>query len=99
MPTSSAATEMPYTPRCRSGWGTPTIAGALSLALFLRLPLASSMPRVLEEIYRAHHRSHSWRFVVHQEHHERDDGGENTMLMRTDPFRELDRLTQQVFGT
>src|ERR1700744_6591281 len=22
-----------------------------------------------------------------------------TMLMRTDPFRELDRLTQQVFGT
>jgi HSP20 family protein len=21
------------------------------------------------------------------------------MLMRTDPFRELDRLTQQVFGT
>src|SRR5215213_1336544 len=26
-------------------------------------------------------------------------GGETTMLMRTDPFRELDRLTQQVFGT
>jgi HSP20 family protein len=24
---------------------------------------------------------------------------EPTMLMRTDPFRELDRLTQQVFGT
>jgi HSP20 family protein len=23
----------------------------------------------------------------------------STMLMRTDPFRELDRLTQQVFGT
>ena len=23
----------------------------------------------------------------------------DTMLMRTDPFRELDRLTQQVFGT
>jgi HSP20 family protein len=23
----------------------------------------------------------------------------NTMLMRTDPFRDLDRLTQQVFGT
>jgi HSP20 family protein len=23
----------------------------------------------------------------------------NTMLMRTDPFRELDRLTQQVFGS
>ncbi len=22
-----------------------------------------------------------------------------TMLMRTDPFRDLDRLTQQVFGT
>jgi HSP20 family protein len=30
----------------------------------------------------------------------RDDyGGEIEMLMRTDPFRELDRLTQQVFGT
>src|SRR3954454_17246212 len=24
---------------------------------------------------------------------------EPTMLMRTDPFRDLDRLTQQVFGT
>ena len=23
----------------------------------------------------------------------------DTMLMRTDPFRELDRLTRQVFGT
>jgi HSP20 family protein len=23
----------------------------------------------------------------------------DTMLMRTDPFRELDRLTQQVFGS
>jgi hypothetical protein len=23
----------------------------------------------------------------------------DTMLMRTDPFRDLDRLTQQVFGT
>jgi HSP20 family protein len=27
------------------------------------------------------------------------EGGILTMLMRTDPFRELDRLTQQVFGT
>src|SRR5215207_5418801 len=26
-------------------------------------------------------------------------GGEAMVLMRTDPFRELDRLTQQVFGT
>jgi HSP20 family protein len=26
-------------------------------------------------------------------------GSEQAMLMRTDPFRELDRLTQQVFGT
>src|SRR5690348_4869779 len=25
--------------------------------------------------------------------------GQLTMLMRTDPFRDLDRLTQQVFGT
>ena len=36
--------------------------------------------------------------VVLQEHH--DDTMEvKTMLMRTDPFRELDRLSQQVFGT
>jgi HSP20 family protein len=28
-----------------------------------------------------------------------DDGGESIMLMRTDPFRDLDRLTQQVLGT
>ena len=27
------------------------------------------------------------------------EGGKLTMLMRTDPFRDLDRLTQQVFGT
>src|SRR4028119_1682725 len=26
-------------------------------------------------------------------------GGDPSMLMRTDPFRDLDRLTQQVFGT
>jgi HSP20 family protein len=32
-----------------------------------------------------------------QEHHELMEV--ETMLMRTDPFRELDRLTQQVFGT
>jgi HSP20 family protein len=28
-----------------------------------------------------------------------DEGGVSAVLMRTDPFRELDRLTQQVFGT
>jgi HSP20 family protein len=28
-----------------------------------------------------------------------DDGEEVAMLMRTDPFREVDRLAQQVFGT
>jgi len=37
------------------------------------------------------------RTVDQEEHH--NDVEVNTMLMRTDPFRELDRLTQQVFGT
>src|SRR6476469_7983627 len=31
--------------------------------------------------------------------HMRSVRSEKTMLMRTDPFRELDRLTQQVLGT
>jgi HSP20 family protein len=35
--------------------------------------------------------------VDHEEHH--NEVEVDTMLMRTDPFRELDRLTQQVFGT
>jgi HSP20 family protein len=33
------------------------------------------------------------------ERHPDDLRSENTMLMRTDPFRELDRLAQQVLGT
>jgi len=37
---------------------------------FLLMPLAPSMPAVVEEIYRAHHRSHSGGFMVHQEHQE-----------------------------
>jgi HSP20 family protein len=36
--------------------------------------------------------------MVHQEHQE-TTMEVKTMLVRTDPFRELDRLTQQVFGT
>lgn len=60
------------------------------------LPLAM-LPRVLYKIYRAHHRSSRatcgppWSITVDME--------VIMMLMRSDPFRELDRLTQQVFGT
>jgi len=37
--------------------------------------------------------------VAHKEHQETTAMEVDTMLMRTDPFRELDRLTQQVLGT
>jgi HSP20 family protein len=39
----------------------------------------------------------SW--AQHPLQHQTGKGGLIIMLMRTDPFRDLDRLTQQVFGT
>src|SRR5881227_1609449 len=37
-------------------------------------------------------------FLVYRQPADEDEGG-TPMLMRTDPFREFDRLAQQVFGT
>ena len=97
MPTSSAATEMPYTP----------LSGPVgSLAPSLHLPSSRrslessclSMPRVLQKTYSAYHRS-SPRNGGPPRSITRRQMEVETMLMRTDPFRELDRLTQQVFGT
>ena len=45
----------------------------------------------------AHTTDRRVRSVDQEEHH--NEVEVDTMLMRTDPFRELDRLTQQVFGT
>ena len=98
MPTNSAATEMPYTPRSSSGRAAPTEPHPFQPNISA-LPSCHSMPQVLYEIYSAHHRSFS---TVHgpQGASQRTGAMEvDTMLMRTDPFRELDRLTQQVFGT
>jgi HSP20 family protein len=49
------------------------------------------------ETYSARHRSPALAIVAHTEHQKAMEV--STMLMRTDPFRDLDRLTQQVLGT
>jgi HSP20 family protein len=65
--------------------GTPLSGGTVAGS-------CASMRAVLQEIYVDHHNNRVG-----------DDPSNittevTTMLMRTDPFRELDRLTQQVFG-
>src|SRR5689334_9366225 len=55
------------------------------------------MPVVLQEIYSANTRSLMRLRGCARAQRQQHDGGD-TMLMRTDPFRELDRLTQEVFG-
>src|SRR5689334_19860660 len=99
MPTSSAATEMPYTPRASSGLGTVTAPCPFLPVIFLHAPSCISMTRVLYEIYSADHRSHYGGRWPDRGHRRIGVMEVDTMLMRTDPFRELDRLTQQVFGT
>jgi HSP20 family protein len=53
----------------------------------------------MELIYAYHHRLLIVTTKDHIPVHLIDLEVNPTMLMRTDPFRELDRLTQQVFGT
>jgi hypothetical protein len=71
MPTNSAATEMPYTARSTSGLG-PFIEKSLPLAT----DTCNNMPRVLQQIYSACHRSTVviwWPTTAS----ESDDGGGN----------------------
>jgi HSP20 family protein len=67
--------------------------GVDHIAVFSITMLACCRVDVIYKSYISHHK----RLRASDEHH--DEMEVETMLMRTDPFRDLDRLTQQVFGT
>ena len=85
VPTMSAVTEMPNTP-----WSLPSFRPpartflSFTLALFRHECYIKDVSATTDSGERTDN-TIRWRWYP--------------MLMRTDPFRELDRLTQQVFGT
>ena len=95
-------------PRCRThhgrGAGPPRFTIHVSLhpmaaspPAFRLPPLATIMSHVLYEIYC--NVTDRTGLCGRPEHHEMGVMEVETMLMRTDPFRDLDRLTQQIWGT
>src|SRR3954452_12725955 len=85
MPTRSAATEIPYTPRFGS---MPAMGPLLSVR-------HDSGIRTCVGQYRLMMADGANNIEIQGT----DIGGDLPMLMRTDPFREFDRLAQQMFGS